>query len=359
MSSPPLAKVQSVPRQIAWLVLLRLPLFGCVALATPELFGQLSPLLSPPFRWKLSTPLVGPADRPADPCVSIKDPTVVFHDGRWRLFCTIRSQKRTHQIEYLSFTDWKQADRAPRHVLTINNGYFCAPQVFYFRPHRKWYLLHQIADEKNKRLAPAVSTTTDLDDPKSWSTPVPLYQELPADGPGWIDFWIICDNTHARLFFTSLDGKMWRADAKLADFPHGWGLPQVVLQGDIFEASHTYRVRGEPPWYLTIVEAQDQDRRYYKAYSADRLDGDWRPLADSRDRPFASRDNIAPTDGPRWTDNVSHGELLRAGNDELLEIDPNRVTLLFQGVSDQDKQGKPYGQIPWRLGMLELDNPRP
>src|SRR5204863_7516248 len=75
------------------------------------------PLLSPPCRWTLTPPLVSPADRPADPCHAVKDPSVVFHAGKWHLFATIRSRTRTHQIEYLAFADWHKADAAPRHVL--------------------------------------------------------------------------------------------------------------------------------------------------------------------------------------------------------------------------------------------------
>jgi hypothetical protein len=315
---------------------------------------QAPPLLSPPYRWDLSPPLVAPADRPGDPCHAIKDPTVVFHDGRWHLFCTIRSQKRTHQIEYLAFADWSKANDAKRHVLTVTDGYFCAPQVFYFTPHRKWYLVYQVGDPTRKpQLQPAFSTTTDIGDPTSWTKPKLLFDRDPKGVTGWIDFWVICDATHARLFFTSLDGRMWRSDARLDDFPHGWGKPAVVLRGDIFEASHTYKVKGAEK-YLTVVEAQAGDRRYYKAYAAERLDGEWKPLADSRENPFASRDTITAEDGKCWTDSVSHGELLRAGIDERLEVDPKRVRFLFQGVSDADRKGKRYGDIPWRLGLLEL-----
>jgi hypothetical protein len=55
----------------------------------------------------------------------------------------------------------------------------------------------------------------------------------------------------------------------------------------------------------------------------------------------------------RTTDAVSHGELLRAGHDEKLEVDGCRPRFLFQGVLDADRRGKPYGAIPWRLGLLE------
>ncbi|QOV88842.1 non-reducing end alpha-L-arabinofuranosidase family hydrolase [Humisphaera borealis] len=309
--------------------------------------------LQPPFRWTLSPPLIAPADRPADPCVAVKDPTVVFHDGKWHVFSTIRSQKRTHQIEYVAFADWSKANESPRHILTVRDNYFCAPQVFYFTPHKKWYLLYQVGEPDRKpQLQPVLSTTTDLADPASWSKPTYLFDTGPDGLKGWIDFWIICDDTHARLFATSNDGRMWRSDTKLADFPKGWSQPQVVLQADIFEASHTYKIKGEPR-YLTIVEAQAAGRRYYKAYHSDRLDGQWKPVADSVKNPFASLDNIEPVAGNRWTDSVSHGELLRAGVDEKMEIDPNNLKFLIQGVLDKDKAGKKYGEIPWRLGLLE------
>jgi len=56
-----------------------------------------------------------------------------------------------------------------------------------------------------------------------------------------------------------------------------------------------------------------------------------------------------------WTDLISHGELLRAGYDERLEIDPADLRFVFQGVSDRERSGKGYGQIPWQLGLLKLE----
>ena len=81
---------------------------------------------------------------------------------------------------------------------------------------------------------------------------------------------------------------------------------------------------------------------------------DWRPIAGSWEKPFASTDNVrfAPGVAP-WTDSISHGELLRSGFDEKLEVDPSNLRFLFQGVTDAERSGKNYGQIPWRLGLLE------
>ncbi|MCK4298115.1 MAG: hypothetical protein KAX80_01210, partial [Planctomycetes bacterium] len=231
-------------------------------------------------------------------------------------------------------------------------GFFCAPQVFYFQPHARWYLICQASDESwNPNYQPAYSTSDDISAPGSWSPLTPLGARQ-ADGKTGLDFWIICDEEKAHLFFTTLDGRMWREETPLEDFPTGWSEPRLAIKGDIFEASHTYLLKGVGK-YLTLVEAQGgHGWRYYKAYVADRLDGEWRPLAATKEKCFASMANTEPV-GPRWTDSISHGELVRAGFDQRLEVDPSNLRFVFQGVRDRDRSGKPYGQIPWRLGMLE------
>jgi len=335
-------------------------------------------LLNGRFRWIGGAPVLAPLQRSDDYYYSVKDPSVVFFDGRWHVFCTIRGKNRSHQIEYISFADWKDTASAARAILKLSDGYFCAPQVFFFRPHKKWYMILQVIDQTRRpALQPAFAITEKLADPESWSKPNLLYEQHPENVKAWIDFWVICDEHKAHLFFTSLDGQMWRAETALGDFPRRWTKPQVVLRADIFEAGHTYRLKwpsqasGPPepqaaatqsptassnrPNYLTIVEAQASGgRRYYKAYVAERLEGPWQPLADSLQKPFAAPTNVRLPEPP-WTDSFSHGELLRAGVDERLEIDPARLRFLYQGVSDKDRAGKAYGQIPWRLGLLELD----
>ena len=303
------------------------------------------------FKWIISPPLVTPLNRPDDLTYSVKDSTIVRYKGYWHLFCTIRGKKRSHQIEYICFEDWKGVSGAKRRVLKLSDGYFCAPQVFYFTPHKQWYMICQVIDKSRKpSLQPAYSRTSDISDPNSWSKPKLLFSAQPENVKMWIDFWVICDSTRAHLFFTSLDGRMWRSETKLRDFPGGWSQPSIVIRGDIFEASHTYRLKGLNK-FLTIVEAQAGGRRYYKAYLAERLDGQWIPLAARKDKPFAGPANTLNT-GAHWTDSFSHGELIRDGYDQNLVVDPARLRVLFQGVSDEDKRGKKYGEIPWRLGML-------
>lgn len=304
-------------------------------------------------RWQTAAPVLLPRNVDGQPFHAVKDPSIVRYNGKWHLFCTVRGAKRSHAIVYLAFADWKDADKAKRHVLPMQDGYFCAPQVFYYRPHRKWYLICQAADDGwSPRYQPAFATSDNIADPKSWSKLKPLFGRKPKGIKAWLDFWVLCDDAKAYLFFTSLDGKMWRSATKRADFPHGWSDPVVALKGDVFEAAHTYRLKGRKQ-YLTLIEAQHgHGWRYYKAYTAEALDGAWKPLAATRDHAFASMQNVKQTGG-RWTDSISHGELLRAGYDERLEVDPAKLRFLFQGVLDRDRRGKKYGEIPWRLGILE------
>jgi glycosyl hydrolase family 62 len=310
-------------------------------------------LLAGRFQWTASAPLVEPLKRPDNPCHAIKDPSVVFHDGRWHLFCSIRSRRPGITVEYLSFADWKDANAAERHVLKAHKERFCAPQVFYFAPQRKWYMICQASDESwDPKYGASYSTSTNIADPASW-TKVRLLGAKRVDGEkAGLDFWVICDERKAHLFFTTLDGHMWREETTLEQFPQGWSEPQLAIRGDIFEASHIYALKGTGK-YLTMVEAQGgHGWRYFKAYLADALEGPWEPVAATKQKSFASMANVDHPD-PRWTDCISHGELIRTGVDQHLEVDPSRLRCVFQGVLDKERSGKNYGEIPWRLGLLE------
>ena len=129
----------------------------------------------------------------------------------------------------------------------------------------------------------------------------------------------------------------------------------MALQGDIFEASHTYRLQGLDR-YLTLVEAQGEGgRRYYKAYLAERLDGPWEPLAATRERPFAAPGQRPLCRRGRGPTRSATASCSGPGPTSTLEVDPADLRFLFQGVSDAARRGKPYGEIPWRLGLLTPD----
>lgn len=308
-----------------------------------------------PKQWTYSAPLISPEIREKEASHAQKDPTVVFHDGMWHVFMTAKLEGRS-AIETCAFAKWEEADQAPRTILDVSDSdYYCAPQVFYFTPHNKWYLIYQVGVPGQKKMMVAYSTTTDLADPQSWSKAAPLLSGGPDDPRtvGGLDYWIICDDTKAYLFFTSLDGKMWRMSTPIEQFPQGMDHCEVALESSIFEASHTYRLAGMDK-YLTIIE--ENGRRYYKAFVADRLDGPWQPLAVTRRDPFAADTNIRPAKGvAAWTDNVSHGELIRATNDQTLTIDPHDLRFVFQGMWDKDKKTKAYGAFSWRIGLLTPD----
>lgn len=310
------------------------------------------PDLAVPTMWEYSAPLVSPAKRDEEPSRAQKDPTIVFHEGRWHLFMTVKLPGRT-AIEYASFADWTDADVTPRTLLMVSDSkYFAAPQVFWFAPQKQWYLVYQMGIPDGKFMWVAYSTTKAIAEPASWTKAKPILDAGDNDPRkvGGLDYWIICDDTHAYLFYTSLNGKMWRLRTRIEDFPAGFGEYMLALRAKIFEASHTYRLKGTTK-YLTVIE--EGGRRYYKAYIADRLDGEWRPLADTADRPFAGWKNVRPAEGVEaWTDNISHGELLRDGIDQTLTVDPANLRFLFQGMLDRDKTGKGYGAFSWRLGLL-------
>lgn len=331
--------------------------------------GQIEPPISSAtdwqdgeFRWKTGEPflVMKPENFPdggEHPWLSVKDPSIVRFKDRWHLFCSVRRNKSGNgriRIGYTSFKNFSDAKDAKWRLLDLTPGYHGAPQVFFFRPHQKWYLVYQAEDSsRSLKYGPCFSTNDDLDDPSGWTLPEPLYS-VPEGKKAGLDFWVICDSTHAHLFFTSLNGRMWRASTSLKNFPsRQWSEPAVVLRDDIFEASHTYKLRGRDQ-FLTIIEAQAGRRgRYYKAYVADSLSGDWNPLAATANRPFAAPSNV--TQSPPWTGSISHGELIRAGHDELLEVDPQQLRFVFQGASEADygSSGN-YGLIPWKLGILDM-----
>lgn len=185
------------------------------------------------FQWKSSPPLIGPAAEAADPDVALKDPTMVFHEGKWHLFATHRRASGKVDMQYLSFTDWKDAGKATRHTLDLHDQYHCAPQVFFYTPQQKWYLIYQLVDERRgPKMAPYFSTTSTLADPKSWTKPQPMIESLPEGGDKikWIDFWVICDAFKAHLFYTSDDGHFWRRDTSRSNFPLGWSKPELLLR---------------------------------------------------------------------------------------------------------------------------------
>jgi len=314
--------------------------------------AELSALV--PAMWEYTAPLISPEKRDKEPSVAQKDPSVVFYAGRWHVFMTVKLPGRA-AIEYCSFAKWEDADQAPRTTLTVcDSKYVCAPQVFYFEPQKKWYLVYQAKMGSHRNFMwVAYSTTENIADPASWTQAQPILDGSDADPrqEGGLDYWIICDEQRAYLFLTNDNGKLWRLWTNLKDFPKGFSHCELALQCSLYEASHTYRLKGLGK-FLTIVEENGR-KKFYTAYLADSLDGKWTPLADTEEKPFAGAANIRPAASVKpWTENVSHGEMIREGCDETETIDPGNLRFLFQGMFDSGKAGKGYDDWRWRLGIL-------
>ncbi len=205
---------------------------------------------------------------------------------------------------------------------------------------------------------PRFSTTDNIEDPMSWSAPQNFFEGTPKSvGEGWLDYWIICDDTHAYLFFPDDHGRMYRSRTLIKDFPRGFDEPVVVLheaKNDLFEGSCVYRIKGTDQYLLLVECIGKHGPRYYRAFVADRLDGDWKPLpgADSEATPFAGDANVRTSDGsPLWAEGVSHGELLRESSDETMTVDPQNLRFLYQGLPVGSKEPD-YLLLPYRLALL-------
>ena len=308
-----------------------------------------------PLQWKSTGVLIAPVSDEAHKIVSVKDPTVVRYNGLWHVYATAYSTSaRTWSMVYLNFEDWSEAPEAKLTYIDVNpglRGYHCAPHLFYFTPHKKWYLIFQSQQ-------PQYCTTDDISRPETWTAPQNFFDRLPASTPRLpIDYHIICDDTHAYLFFTGDNGRFYRSRTRIEDFPRGMGDVEIAIQenrDDLFEGSMTYKIKGTDT-YLTIIEALSP-ARYYRAWISKDLNGEWTPVsgADSWETPFAGINNVTFEDGVApWTRDISHGELLRDGYDETPTIDLNNLRFLYQGRDPTS--GGNYSLLPYRLGLLSLD----
>jgi endo-1,4-beta-xylanase len=296
------------------------------------------------FKWTSSTALISPRSG----AVSIKDPSIVFFNDKWHLLAT--EYTTNYNMVYLSFTDWNAANSATKTSASTNpnlTGYKCAPTMFYFSPQKLWYIVYQTQ-------TPAYSTASDPGDVKSWSAKKDFWSSHPSiitgSSTGGIDYWPICDQTNCYIFYSADNGELYRAQTTKASFPNGFGNHTKVMgstsnKNALFEASNVYKIKGAEK-YLLIVEAIGNGR-YFRSWTADKLDGTWTPLADTEAKPFAGTSNVT---GAAWSnDGISHGEMLRDGYDETMVIDTCNLQYLFQG---RTAAGSSYNLNEYSLGLL-------
>jgi hypothetical protein len=284
--------------------------------------------------------------------VAIKDPSVIYFEGRWHVYATSANSAGEWSLVYLSFESWSAAATAPRYHMSQTpgfEGHLAAPQLFYFEPQRTWYLVFQTQP-------PTYSTSDDPSRPETWAPPRPFFAAAPpAASARWRHYWVICDDSDCHLFFTAGDGAVYRSQTRIDQFPRGMSNPVSVMwepdRNALFEGSATYKLK-DAEQYLTIVEAigGPARARHYRSFTSDRLDGEWTPLAHTWEEPFAGQNNVKFEREP-WTLDISHGELLRDGYDQTMTLDPCGMRLLYQGRAPESGSVE-YSQLPYGLGLL-------
>ncbi|MFI5797759.1 non-reducing end alpha-L-arabinofuranosidase family hydrolase [Streptomyces sp. NPDC051677] len=309
------------------------------------------------FSWSSSGALIAPKPDSTHNIAGIKDPTVVYYNGKYHVFASTASAAG-YNLVYLSFSDWSQAGSATHHYLdrtAIGAGYRAAPQVFYNTQQRLWYLVYQTGNA-------SYSTNPDISNPNGWSAPRNFYPSMPDIirqniGNGyWVDMWVICDSANCYLFSSDDNGHLYRSQTTVGQFPNGFTNTVIAAQDskyNLFEASNVYKVQGANQ-YLLIVEAIGSDgRRYFRSWTSGSLAGSWTPLAASESNPFARANKVSFPSGA-WTKDISHGEMIRAGYDQTLTIPNCRLQYLYQGLNPNASGD--YNSLPWRLGLLTQTN---
>lgn len=308
------------------------------------------------FHWSSSGQLIGPKSDATHNLIAIKDPSVVFADGKWQVFATTVDATGNYSMGYLNFTNWSKAATARQFYLdqsAIGTGYRAAPEIFYFRPQHLWYLVYQTGNA-------SYSTNPDIDNPAGWSAPKNFYPSEPPIiqqniGNGfWVDMSVTCDRINCYLFSSDDNGHLYRSQTTLADFPNGMSQPVIALQDstnrfNLFESSHVYTVAGSHTYLLMVEAIGATGLRYFRSWTSHSIGGTWTPLAATENNPLAGAANVTFT-GTAWTQDISHGDLIRSGIDQTLTIDPRHLQFLYQGKDPSVSVS--YNFLPWRLGLL-------
>ncbi len=294
--------------------------------------------------WLVGDPVLLPGPEGSFDEIAVKDPSVVFYENMWHVFYTARD-KNEYTTGYVSAKKQEDLQTAPRHELKTIRGksrYGCAPQIFFFEPQNKWYLIFQ---NKDANYQPAFSTTTTISQPETWQNPIQLLQK---DSPEkWIDFWVICDKKNVYLFYTQSQKDVIVRTTEIENFPTGWSAPEIALQG-VHEAVHIYKVKDTQEYHM-IYELKNETIRSFGIAVADDLNGPWHKVTDT----YATGAQLKYTGQSKpWLEMISHGEVIRSDCNQLMEYQPDDCEWLIQGILKNDYQGS-YAMLTWKLGIIK------
>lgn len=296
------------------------------------------------YQWQVGNPIFTAGITGSFDEIAVKDPSLVFYNNKWHVFYTARDNDE-YTTAYVSAENLEELNKAERHQLKTVRGetkYGCAPQIFFFEPQKKWYVIFQNRDSNYQ---PAFVTSPIIAEPSSWSSAQILIEK--DSQKKWIDFWIIADKEKVYLFYTEAHNEIKIRSTSVINFPNGWGKSKTVFDG-VHEAVHIYKVKGKTEFHM-IFEINKNRVRSFGLASANHIEGPWKLQTNN----YATGIQLLYSESqPIWTEMVSHGEAIRSGYNQFMEYEPENCQWLIQGLLKKDLNAK-YEMLPWSLGLIQ------